>query len=90
MRAWALAGGLLCGLSAYAQTAASAAPAVSMAKPSTAASGGAGKVWVNTSSHTYHCADSKFYGKTKIGEYMTEADAKSKGNKALKGKVCAK
>lgn len=52
--------------------------------------GGAGKVWVNASSKTYHCEGSKFYGKTKTGEYMSEADAKAKGNHAVKGKACAK
>jgi hypothetical protein len=54
------------------------------------AAGGAGKVWVNSSSKTYHCEGSKFYGKTKTGEYMAEADAKAKGNHAVKGKACAK
>lgn len=52
--------------------------------------GGAGKVWVNTTTKTYHCEGSKHYGKTKAGEYMSEADAKTKGNKAVKGKACAK
>ena len=64
-----------------------AAPA---AAPVKMAAGGAGKVWVNSSSKTYHCEGSKFYGKTKTGEYMAEADAKAKGNHAVKGKACAK
>jgi hypothetical protein len=64
-----------------------AAPA---AAPAKMAAGGAGKVWVNSSSKTYHCEGSKFYGKTKTGEYMAEADAKAKGNHAVKGKACAK
>ena len=55
-----------------------------------AAGGGDGKVWVNTKSKTYHCENTKYYGKTKVGEYMTEADAKTKGNHADHGKVCAK
>ena len=56
-----------------------------------AAGGGNGKVWVNTKSKAYHCEGSKFYGTTKVGEYMTEADAKAKGNHgAEKGKACAK
>lgn len=60
------------------------------AAPAKMAAGGAGKVWVNASSKTYHCEGSKFYGKTKTGEYMAEADAKAKGNHAVKGKACAK
>ena len=59
--------------------------------PTTAAAGGgAGKVWVNTKSKTYHCEGTKFYGKTKGGEYMTEADAKAAGNHADHSKACVK
>ena len=61
------------------------------AMPTTAAAGGgAGKVWVNTKSKTYQCEGTKFYGKTKMGEYMTEADAKTQGNHAVNNKACAK
>ena len=72
-----------------AKTAASAA--AKTAAPTTAAvGGGEGKVWVNTKSKTYHCEGTKFYGKTKTGEYMTETDAKAKGNHADHGKACVK
>jgi hypothetical protein len=66
-------------------TPAAPAPAAPQAVPATA---GSGKVWVNTRSKIYHCEGSKFYGKTKEGEYMTEADAQAKGYAANRKKVC--
>lgn len=46
-------------------------------------------VWVNTDSKTYHCPNTQYYGKTKSGEYMTEAQAKAKGNKPASDKACS-
>lgn len=66
-------------------------PAAKTTAPVAAAAGGGdGKVWVNTASKVYHCEGSKHYGKTKTGEYLTEADAKAKGFHADHGKACGK
>ena len=46
------------------------------------------RVWVNTASGVYHCPGTRWYGKTKHGEYMSECEAIKKGNRPAYGKAC--
>ena len=41
-------------------------------------------VWVNTPSRVYHYAGTHYYGHTKRGAYMCEADARAAGNRAAR------
>ena len=56
-------------------------PAQSPANPS--------DVWVNLSTKAYHCPGTKYYGTTKHGKYMSEADAKAAGFHPSYGKTCS-
>jgi hypothetical protein len=46
------------------------------------------EVWVNTTSDVYHCADSRLYGKTEKGKYMTQGQARTAGYRPARGKLC--
>jgi DNA uptake protein ComE-like DNA-binding protein len=68
-----------------APTPSSTAPAAS-ANNSAPAQGspGNGMVWVNTDSGVYHKEGTRYYGKTKNGKYMSEADAVKAGYRPAK------
>jgi hypothetical protein len=46
------------------------------------------KVWVNPSSHVYHCPGTRYYGATKRGNYMSEPEALAHGNRPAYGASC--
>ncbi|WP_162601625.1 hypothetical protein [Occallatibacter savannae] len=75
--------------------AASAAPAStpkssgSRANKTPAPGGGPGLVWVNSGTNVYHCYGTEFYGTTKAGKYMSEADAKAAGARPERNKPCS-
>jgi len=52
--------------------------------------GGPGMVWFNSDSKVYHCPGSQYYGKTKQGSYMSEADAKAKDGHPDHNHPCTK
>jgi len=80
-------------VTAPAAAAAAAAPATTATAGKSAAGapakgGGPGQVWVNSASKVYHCPGDRYYGKTKAGEYMTQAAAQAAGNHPSGGKAC--
>ena len=46
------------------------------------------RVWVNRDTNVYHCPASLYYGKTRNGEFMEEAQARGFGNRAVEGQGC--
>ena len=61
-----------------------APPAKTTSSSASQGSPGPGTVWVNLDSGVYHYPNSRFYGKTKSGKYMPEADAVNAGYHAAK------
>lgn len=64
----------------------SAGKAANTPSATQAPGGGPGLVWVNTKSKAYHIQASRWYGRTKHGKYMSEADAKAAGFHPAPGK----
>ena len=62
-------------------TAAKAAPAAAPTAAEIADAKAKGLVWVNLNTKVYH-KEGKYYGATKSGKFMTEADAQKAGYKA--------
>jgi hypothetical protein len=52
--------------------------------PSAAPPSGSGMVWANLDTKIYHREGDRWYGKTKHGKYMSEADAQKAGYRAAK------
>jgi hypothetical protein len=46
------------------------------------------RVWVDTEYGFYHCPNTKLYGKTKQGVYMTQKQAQDRGYRPAYGTFC--
>jgi hypothetical protein len=46
------------------------------------------KVWANHKSMVYHCPNTRYYGTTDDGEFMTQAEARQKGYHPVGGREC--
>jgi hypothetical protein len=66
-----------------------AARSASTPAATVAPGGGGGKVWVNLETKVYHCEGDRWYGRTRKGEYMTQAQAQAQGARAARAKACS-
>jgi hypothetical protein len=62
---------------------ASSSPKSNISESEIAAAKAAGKVWVNLETGVYH-KNGRWYGRTKNGKFMTEAEAKKAGYRESK------
>ena len=60
-------------------TATSAAEIVRVPPPAKLDCGAQLVVWANPATHIYHFSTSDYYGRTKVGSYVCESDAKAQG-----------
>ncbi|MFL6515363.1 MAG: hypothetical protein ACJ8M1_10105 [Chthoniobacterales bacterium] len=79
------AGSTAAGAGAAGASAAGAKGSETVAKTAPEPGGGHGLVWVNSETKVYHKEGSRYYGKTKKGKYMTEAEAIKQGARSAKG-----
>ncbi|MGH9433146.1 MAG: hypothetical protein ACRD3T_16565 [Terriglobia bacterium] len=89
--AWLTFCGLVISLSVFPISARGAQPSVKSSSQKTTASSTSkssashkGMVWVNPKTKIFHRAGDRWYGKSKGGKYMTEADAIKAGYKPAK------
>lgn len=61
---------------------------VSNLSPAGASAQAATRVWINTSSHVYHCPGTRYYGATRSGRYASESEAITTGNRPAYGARC--
>ena len=63
-------------------------PSVSSPKTNAENKNGEVRVWVNTNSGVYHCPGTRWYGATRNGTFMTEAEAQQRAYRPAYGTVC--
>lgn len=63
-------------------------PTMGSGEPSVSAGNLSVTVWVNTKSGVYHCSNSRWYGNTKNGKYVTQKEAHAEGYRPAYGIVC--